>query len=180
VVDARGALVGAVSEADLLPKEEFTGDSGGPSRFAGRRTRRQWHKAGALLARDLMTSPARTVDFGEPLPQVARQLVVSDRRRLFVLQDGKLVGVIARRDLLGVFLRPDSDVRAEITSEVFDRALHADPARYSVTVVNGGVTLLGRLERKSAVSATGQLSAVVPGVVKVRNRMDYVWDDERG
>ena len=71
------------------------------------------------------------------------------------------------------------ELRKAVASKVSKR--NGIPARVEdVIVVNGGMTLLGRLERKSAVSATGQLSAVVPGVVKVRNRMDYVWDDERG
>ena len=178
VVDEHGALLGVVSEADLLPKEERVAMAG-PPRFVGRRARQDWRKAAAVRARDLMTSPARTVDIGTQLTRVARELNREHLRRLFVVDGGRLVGVVARRDLLGVFLRPDSDVRAEIVDEVFERALHANPASYSVTVHNGAVTLLGRLERKSAVTAAGELTPLVPGVVDVCNRLDYVWDDER-
>lgn len=179
VVDDDGTLVGVVSEADLLPKEEFATDHVKPARLGGRRARRQRQKAGALRARDLMTAPARTVDVREPLPAVARHLTGSGLRRLFVLEDGKLAGVLARRDLLGVFLRPDAEIKAEIEAEVFGKVLLATPDRYSVTVHNGAVFLLGRLERRSSVAAAGKLAAVVPGVVEVRNRLDYVWDDHR-
>ncbi|TNC19355.1 CBS domain-containing protein [Amycolatopsis alkalitolerans] len=179
VVDGAGSLVGVVSEADLLPKEEHAGDPDGPSWFAGRRPRRDWHKAAALRAADLMTSPVRTADVTDPLSVVARQLVASRMRRLFVLDEGKLVGVVARRDLLGVFLRPDAEIKAEVETSVFERALIANPASYTVTVDRGEVTLLGRLERRSSVAAAGQLAALVPGVIEVRNRLDYVWDDER-
>lgn len=173
VVDADGTLEGVVSEADLLPKEEYVGAT--HRRFGGRRA----HKAAALRARDLMTSRVRTVDIRAQLPAVARELARGGMRRLFVLDEGKLVGVVARRDLLGVFLRPDDEVRDEVRGEVFELALHADPVSYSVTVKNGLVTLLGRLERKSAAVAAGTLTALVPGVVDVCNRLDYVWDDER-
>lgn len=179
VVDEDGVLIGVVSEADLLPKEEHA-VMAGPSRFAGRRAQRDWRKASAVRARDLMTSPVRTVDIDTPLTWVARELSGDHLRRLFVVDGGRLVGVVARRDLLGVFLRPDAEVRAEIVDEVFGRVLHANPASYSVTVHNGVVTLLGRLERKSAVTAAGELTPLVPGVVDVCNRLDYVWDDERG
>ncbi|MTD54606.1 CBS domain-containing protein [Amycolatopsis sp. RM579] len=175
VVDAEGTLRGVVSEADLLPKEEYVGAPHRPSRFSRKRA----HKADALRARDLMTAPVWTVDIGTPLPDVARELVRGGMRRLFVLDEGKLVGVVARRDLLGVFLRPDQDLCEEIRSEVFERALLADPGCYSVTVASGVVTLLGRLERRSAVTAAGELAALVPGVVDICNRLDYVWDDER-
>ncbi|HVV29369.1 MAG TPA: CBS domain-containing protein [Mycobacteriales bacterium] len=176
VVDDDGTIAGVVSEADLLPAEEFAGAA--RPRMPGPRTRRHWHKAGARHARDLMTSPAQTVDIRTPLADVARRLLDDDVRRLFVVDDGKLAGVIARRDVVGVFLREDAELRAEIEAEVFRRALMTEPGRYSVTVVNGDVTLLGRLERKSSVTAAGELTALVPGVLSVCNRLDYVWDDE--
>lgn len=171
VVDAAGGLAGVVSEADLLPREEAVD---GRIRDRGRR-----RKAGAMRARDLMTSPVRTVDAGEALPEVARQLAAHHLRRLFVLRDGKLAGVIARRDLVAVFVRPDHEVRAEIETDVFRRTLGAEPGSYSVTVVDGCVTLLGRLPRWSATQIAGQLTARVPGVLEVRNRLDYVWQDDR-
>lgn len=124
-----------------------------------------------------MTSPVLTVDISEPVPVAARALAASGVRRLFVLAEGKLAGVVSRRDLLGVFLRPDAEVRAEIEDEVFRRALHIEPGNHSVTVDNGMVMLLGLLDRKSAVAAAARLTELIPGVIEVRNRMDYVWDD---
>ncbi|WP_435120604.1 CBS domain-containing protein [Amycolatopsis thermoflava] len=170
VVGPDGALAGVVSEADLLPRGEAAG-----GRVRGRARRR---KAAALLARDLMTSPVRTVDVGDPLPAVAKRLSGYHVRRLFVLDGGKLAGVIARRDLMGVYLRPDTDVQAEVETEVFDRVLRARPGSYRVSVTGGCVTLLGLLERRSAVRIAGELTAQVPGVLEVRNRLDYVWQDQ--
>ncbi|WP_431873476.1 CBS domain-containing protein [Amycolatopsis sacchari] len=179
VVGDDGTLLGVVSEADLLPKEEYAGDQEPPSGFARSRTKAAWHKAGAVRARELMTAPAQTVDVGEPLPAVARRLGGGGLRRLFVLENGKLVGVVARRDLLGAFLRPDEQIKADVETEVFGKALGAAPGCYSVTVHHGEVMLLGRLEYRSSAAAAGSLTASVPGVVEVCNRLGYVWDDGR-
>lgn len=168
--------IGVVSEADLLCKEDTS--SAAPTVFSGRHTGRHRQKARGTRARDLMTAPVRTVELGTSVATVAHQLTTSGLRRLFVVDQGKLVGVVARRDLLDVFLRPDRDVRREVEEEVFGQVLRAEPASFSVTVESGVVTVLGRLERRSAVSSAERLIALVPGVVGVRNRLDYVWNDE--
>lgn len=178
VVDDQGALLGVVSEADLLPKEEYL-DALPVPWPAGRRVRRRRDKAAATNARDLMTTPARTVGVGEAIPVAARELGAAGVRRLFVVEDGKLVGVLARRDLLGVFLRGDADIKAEIENEVFTKALVAEAGTYSVTVHNGSVTLLGRLETRTGAEYAGKLTASVAGVVEVHNHLDFVWDDQR-
>jgi CBS domain-containing protein len=85
-----------------------------------------WRKAAGLTAADVMTSPAVTVSTGTALPQVARRLAPAGVRRLVVVDDGRLVGVVARRDLLRIFLRGDPDIKAEIDRDVLDGALHAN------------------------------------------------------
>lgn len=176
VVDDDGVLLGVVSEADLLPKEESLDALPWRGR---RRARRRRDKAAAASARDLMTTPARTVVDGESLPCAAREMDAAGVRRLFVVRDGKLVGVLARRDLLGVFLRSDAEIKSEIENEVFRKALGAEAGPYSVTVHNGSAILLGRLETRTAVEDAGKLTALVAGVVEVHNHLDFVWDDER-
>lgn len=171
-----GTLAGVVSEADLLCKEDTSRTA--PTMFSGKSTRSHWRKAQAVRARDLMTVPVRTVELGSSAAAVAHELTTAGLRRLFVVDHGKLVGVVSRRDLLGVFLRPDPDVRREVEEEVFIQVLRAEPASFTVTVERGVVTVLGRLERRSAVSSAERLIALVPGVVGVRNRLGYVWNDE--
>lgn len=178
VVNDDGRPVGVVSEADLL-NVRHTGDG------VGRGLPLHWHRQRQSpklrhLARDLMTTPARTVGTGTTLGEAARALAAQQLHRLFVVDgEGKLVGVVARRDLLDVYFRSDHDVQRDVEDEVFGRVLHAEPASFSVTVDHGVVTVLGRLERRSAVSSAGQLIPLVPGVIGLCNRLDYVWDDER-
>lgn len=67
VLDKDGALVGVVSEADLLPHLSELPGLGWRPRWIGARRRRMATKAAARVAKDLMTSPAITVDADEPL-----------------------------------------------------------------------------------------------------------------
>lgn len=162
-----GFPMGVVSEADLLLKEEDNGH------LIGRRA----HKATALVAKDLMTAKVYSVAPDDTLTVAARELARRGVRRLFVVDNGRIVGVVSRRDLLSIFRRTDADIRQEIIQEVLIRNLWADPKAVGVMVENGVVTMLGRLERSCEVEIAGRLTAQIPGVVDVRNRMDYVWND---
>jgi CBS domain-containing protein len=124
-----------------------------------------------------MTSPVLAVSPTESLIHATPRRELSRRgvRRLFVLDNGKLVGVVSRRDLLKVFLRSDKDIREEIRREVFTRALSADVESIAVTVQWGVVTMVGRLERRSEIEIAGRLVPGIPGVVETRNRLDYKW-----
>lgn len=177
VVTHDGVPIGVVSEADLLRKQETGDQDSKPSLFTGKETRQRQRKAAAILAEDLMTAPVYTIAADATLDVAARELARRGVRRLFVVDDDKLVGVVSRRDLLSVFRRPDADIEHEVMQEVLVRTLWADPRSVTVTVEDGVVTLLGRLERKCEVGIAGRLVAKVPGVVEVRNRMGYVWND---
>lgn len=180
VVDGHGALLGVVSEADLLRKEEHADDGPGvgPPILALPHVRTRWRKAAAITARELMTAPVRTVSPDAAVPGVARLLADFRVCRLFVVEGGHLVGVVARRDLLRGFLRSDDDIRAEIEREVFGRVLWASPGSVSAVVVNGEVTLTGSLEYQAEVDIAGHLVRAMPGVVKVDNRLTYEWVDD--
>ncbi|OXM50402.1 CBS domain-containing protein [Amycolatopsis alba] len=174
VVDDTGIPIGVVSEADLLAR--FRGPR--PALLAGRRARDESRKAKALIAGDLMTTPAVTIEAGTSLSAAAARLAEKAVRRLFVVEDGRLVGVVSRRDLLSSFRRTDEDIRGEIERDVLAGALRVAPGKASVTVVDGVVTLLGRLDNRGAVERAGSLAREVPGVVTIRNRLDFVWDDD--
>ncbi|WP_037310014.1 CBS domain-containing protein [Amycolatopsis orientalis] len=175
VVDDAGAPIGVVSEADLLARLRRPR----PARLAGHHTRDELRKANALLAEDLMTTPVVTIDAGESVGTAATRLGKKGVRRLFVVEDGKLTGVVSRRDLLATFRRSDEEIREEIEHDVLAGTLRVTPGQASVTVEDGVVTLLGRLDNHGAVDRAGALANEVSGVVEVRNRLDFVWDDDR-
>ncbi|MGW3206072.1 CBS domain-containing protein [Streptomyces sp. NPDC001135] len=167
VIEGEGRVVGVVSEADLLPKEELrddpvTGDL---------RPRRPVDvvKAGALTAGDLMSSPAVTVRAGATLAEAARAMAHAGVKRLPVVDEADLLaGVVSRADLLKVFLRDDEDIAEEVRRELVSYLFPPPASAVQVEVHDGVATLTGRLRDTSLVPVAARLVRAVEGVVDVR------------
>ncbi|MDH6514819.1 CBS domain-containing protein [Streptomyces sp. SAI-208] len=166
VVDGDHRVLGVVSEADLLPKEEFR--EGDPDRYARLRRLSDLSKAGARTAEDLMTAPAVTVRADATLAQAARAMARGKVKRLPVVDaDGVLEGIVSRSDLLKVFLRDDEDIAGEVRDQVV-AFLFPDPVEpIRVTVRDGVVALTGRVRDTSIVPVAARLVRAVEGVVDV-------------
>ncbi|PXY22312.1 CBS domain-containing protein [Prauserella muralis] len=175
VVDTEGGVLGVVSEADLL----HHGDGGTRHRLlTGRGHRDRQRKATALRARELMTTPAITIGADEPVSAASQELRRHNLRRLLVVDDrNRLVGVVARRDLIGAFSRSDDDIRRAVAVDVFARVLLVEPDAVGIAVERGVVTLVGQLPRKSDTELAGRITRSLAGVIEVRNRLGYVWND---
>jgi CBS domain-containing protein len=108
VLDEDDRVVGLVSEADVLPKVEFAGDEPRPPLFARLRRRRARAKPAGDTAGALMTSPAITIGPDSSIMDAARLMEDARVKRLPVVGDeGRLAGIVTRRDLLRAFLRLD-------------------------------------------------------------------------
>ncbi|WP_151478302.1 CBS domain-containing protein [Streptomyces albicerus] len=181
VVDAEEKVIGVISETDLMLRQARHEEAGaGPRKWRPRTraARRAETKARARIVEQLMSSPAITVHATDSIAQAARTMAEHRVKRLPVVdEEDRLVGIVTRRDLLQVFLRPDSDIRAEIIDEVLVRSLWLAPQAIDVTVTEGVVTLKGRLERSSEVAVAVRMSGQVDGVVAVMNRLDHEYDD---
>ena len=112
VVDAERHVIGVVSEADLLLKEERPdGAPGGPLLHP----HGDAAKAEARNAAALMTAPAVTVTPQTTLTEAARLMHRRHVKRLPVVDDeGRLVGIVSRADLLHLFLRSDESIAREV------------------------------------------------------------------
>jgi CBS domain-containing protein len=174
VVDSAGRPVGVVSEADVLAKQEFHGGRDDiPHDRAGRE---RWYRALAHTAGEVMTAPARTVHADEPLSVAARLLATAKVRRLFVTdRDGRLVGVVSRRDLLHVYRHTDDELREQV--EALLAEISVPPDAIQVRVEAGVVTVDGELDRRARVDATVRAMQALPGVVGVHNNLRYLVDD---
>ena len=94
-----------------------------------------------------MTEPPVTITPGEPVTSAARLMYQCRVKRLpVVTENGRLVGIISRADVLSVYRRRDEDIGMEITQNVIGCEFLADPARFHPTVHHGVVTLEGRPE----------------------------------
>ncbi|MFE7034698.1 CBS domain-containing protein [Streptomyces sp. NPDC057621] len=166
VVEGEGRVVGVVSEADLLPKEEFRDSD--PDRYTQLRRLSDLAKAGALTAGELMTSPALTTPPDATLAQAARTMARARVKRLPVVDgSGTLRGIVSRADLLKVFLRDDEEMAEEVRREVVSY-LFPPPSSSVWTEVRGGVVKLsGHVRDTSLVPVAARLARAVEGVVDV-------------
>ncbi|MFE0642420.1 CBS domain-containing protein [Streptomyces sp. NPDC058877] len=167
VIEGEGRVVGVVSEADLLLKEEFHDHRPGlvEQLHRGKATA----KAGSRRAEDLMTSPAVTVDPGASLPRAARLMAARRVKRLPVVDaSGTIQGIVSRADLLKVFLRTDEDLAAEVRREVVEHLFPLSHRQVEVRVDGGVVTLSGEIRDTARVPLAVRLTRAVEGVVDVR------------
>ncbi|MHC3469855.1 CBS domain-containing protein [Streptomyces sp. 7R007] len=171
VVDRAGRVVGVVSEADMLPKEEFRDSD--PDRYTQLRRLSDLAKAGSVTAGELMTSPALTVRADATLAQAAREMARARVKRLPVVdEEGRLEGIVSRADLLKVFLREDEDIAEEVRREVVAYLFPTPASAVRVEVRDGVVTLGGRVRDSSLVPVAARLVRAVEGVVDVRFDLD--------
>jgi len=167
VLEGEGRVIGVVSEADLLPKEEFRDSD--PDRFTQRDRSADLAKAGGLTAQDLMSTPAVTVHADATLAEAARIMARRKVKRLPVVDGvGMLEGVVSRADLLKVFLREDEELAEEVRREVVDRLFPISADHIRVEVVEGVVTLTGWIDSPALAPVAERLARAVEGVVDVR------------
>jgi CBS-domain-containing membrane protein len=177
VVDVDNHVVGVVSEADLLRKIEYAGAEE-PRLFDSRRRRGERRKATARTVADLMTHPAVVVLSGTSIAAAARLMDREDVKRLPVVDDlGRLIGIVSRGDLLKTHLRPDDEILADINAAVLDSYLADDGTTVSAAVIDGVVTVSGKVDRWSSADIVERLSRQVAGVVEVRSSLAYAFDD---
>lgn len=120
VLRAGWQVVGVVSESDLLAAQD--------------------QAARPLLAGDLMTAPPVTIGPDATLAAAVRLMTARGVRRLPVTgADCQLIGIVSRRDLLSVFLRPDPDIACDVGLVLAGMSA----ASVAVSVRHGVVTLTG-------------------------------------
>lgn len=172
VVDDVGRVLGVVSEADLLLKEEFPQPDQDIPLFWTRRRRLEREKATATVARDLMTVAVVSIAPEATAPEAARRMHTAGVKRLPVVdRGGRLVGIVSRGDLLKVFDRSDAAIRREIIEDVIVGEFMMAPNRFFLHVTDGVVVLQGRVERRSLVPYLVRSVQGVEGVVRVENRL---------
>ncbi|GAY07336.1 CBS domain-containing protein [Pseudonocardia sp. N23] len=175
-----GRPVGVVSEADLARTAEL-GDPSIRSRPHGPSWRRH---AGArpTTAAELMSSPAICVRPDVSVAEASRLMRLRGVGWLAVVdpdEDGvsRLVGVLGRSDVLGVFFRDDDDLRTEVTDQVFRRILLVDPSGLRIDVHDGVVSLAGEVPQQSDAKLAVALVSRLEGVVAVEDRLTQRFTD---
>ena len=160
-----GVPVGVVSESDLVAKEQES--EAETVRRRRRLSRRRRPQPPAIVAADVMTAPPVTVSPKSSAVGAAWTMTEHDVDRLLVVENGRLVGIITRGDLVRAFGRSDEQIRAEIVDEVLP-ALDVSPNDVAVAVADGVVRLEGEVEDELDAQCLPHAVRSVVGVVEVR------------
>lgn len=181
VVDEQGVVLGVVSEADFIVKERgLEGIRHRPlARFLGREdeARAEIAKVQAATAGSAMSSPAITIGADRPVREAAAVMIERAINRLPVVEDGRLVGIVTRADLVRAYVRADDELERVIRDEVLVRELWVDPADIEVHVERGVVRLRGTVDRRSTAELVARHVARVEGVVAVDSELGWRLDD---
>jgi len=185
VVVDRDKVVGIVSEGDLMRRSENETERQ-PSwwirMFAEPQDRaRDYVKSHGLHAREIMSRNVISVAEDASLAQIAETLEKNHIKRVTVLRDGKLVGIVSRANLLQGLVAAgaktpvtasDRDLKAAIQTAITEARL--DAQYVSIVVADGVATIWGTVETKAERSALGIAAEVVAGAGRVDNRLDVM------
>jgi CBS domain-containing protein len=183
VVDARGHLIGIVSEGDFLRRAE-TGTQHRRGRWlsylvgAGRAAVEFAHENGRRVG-EIMTANPHTVTEDTPLDDVVQLMESRNVKRLPVMRKDQLVGIVTRSDFLIAVASMahrlpdvsagDAELRREVQAALQEAPWR--PCRLNVTVRDGVATLRGTVRKESTRKAAIVAAENVPGVTKVRDRL---------
>jgi CBS domain-containing protein len=174
VIDDDNKVIGVVSEADLLTKEALEGTVPRTLLSRPERVRKQTN---ALTAADLMTKPPVTTGPDETVTHAARLMFDQQVKRLPVISDdGTLIGIVTRSDVLSVYSRPDAEIQHQVAEELIVGTFLCDPDRFTVTVNDGIVTIKGAPETTTAGLDIIDAARHMEGVVAMRDRLSYPHD----
>ena len=184
VVDEQGRLVGLLSEADLLHRTEI-----------GTQVVRPWWveavtpastlaaeflHAHGTAACELMSKKIISATPSAPLSEIATLMERHRVKRVPIVEDGRLIGVVSRANLIqalasapthvGETVEPDRAIRAHLLSRLSQQSW-TDFGDRNVTVSDGVVHLWGLVGSPAEREALVALAAEVPGVKHVADEM---------
>ena len=187
VMDDEGALIGILSEGDLLRRAELE-TAGQPvtwlSAFlAPKRAARDYVRTHSLRVREIMTSRVISASPDTRLSEVVRIMESRHVKRLPVIHDGKLVGIVSRADLLRALARllpehhvdaiSDAELRRRVLAEI-DNQKWAPRTNVDVTVKDAIVELHGVVTDDSERAGLRVLAESIPGVRGVHDRLTWL------
>lgn len=157
VVERPGRMVGIVSEMDLL-RGEFESEPRAFLRPEALPTGRP-----PALVEEVMTPRVATVGDTADVMDLLDLMITTGVKSVPVVRDDDLVGIVSRRDLMGLLVQGDQRIRDDVLAALRDCA---DTASFGAAVRNGVVELYGPGDERSARIAE-MVVRTVPGVAGV-------------
>jgi len=184
------AIVGIVTEGDLMRRVEL-GSEPRRSHLLELFTRvsplaADYVRSHGRKASEVMTENVVTVEDTTLIADIARLLETRRIKRVPVLRDGKLVGVVSRANLLRALITrllatppafaDDEQIRTELLTELCQHKWGAMIAQLDVTVENGVVNLWGVVHSQEQRMAVRVVAENTPGVRRVEDHLEDVTD----
>jgi CBS domain-containing protein len=189
VVD-NGAVVGIISEGDLILRERAYRQRGGMAFLAQQlfedheKLALEYRKAHGLVAEDVMSGPVITILPGTPVEEIAHLMAERHIKRVPVVQGGKLVGIVSRGDVLRaayerlLALEDEQDGQKPSDQQIVDRLLAelrdepwAEVNHIRPSCQEGQVILQGEVESEAEREAVEVAARGVAGVRGVANQL---------
>ena len=187
VVDDEDNLIGIVSEGDLLRRAEAGTDRHRPRwiqiLMGSARLADEYVKSHALKVKDVMTSNVVSVDAADSLDTAVDLMERHRVKRLPVVSDGKLIGILSRADVLAAYVykvratKPGSATDGEIRQailEAFEKEKWLRGDRLTVVVREGEVELSGTIMSENERKALTVMAGGIEGVKSVTDNLTYV------
>lgn len=180
VVDDQGAVVGILSEGDLIVRQR---PRPRPSFWRlffedGERLAREYQKATGTTVAEVMTTTLIIIRPDAPLEAAAALLDQHKIRRLPVMEEGRLVGIVSRGDLVKTLAAatpaaPSAVSDAQLVKEMktrMDREAWISSLTLSVEAKDGVLALWGPVESETERSALETMARSIPGCRSVDNK----------
>ena len=161
VVDPDDHVLGIITEGDFLAMEVERAEKG----------------VAPEIVEEVMSHSVMSVPPDIEVIEAARFMHTNDVKRVLVIEDGRMVGIISRFDIVAGFTRPDDLIEDEIREDLIRRVLFVDPETVTVDVRNGVVTLVGKIGTRTEVRLMEELTRRLDGVVDVDNKLEWRIDD---
>lgn len=184
VVDDEGDVAGMISEADLVHREEIDTEKHRPwwieamtpaASLAEDFAKAHGHKVEEIMSTEVISAGEET-----PLGEIANLLEKHRIKRVPILRDGKLVGIVSRSNLIQALASVQSSVKAnggsdrDIRVQLLSRLSEQDWTDFgsrNVIVTDGVVHLWGLVGSEQERKALVSLAEDVPGVTRVSDEM---------
>ncbi|MEP9321636.1 CBS domain-containing protein [Paraburkholderia phymatum] len=187
VVDGEGQVVGIVSQGDLLHRVE-NGTGHGKRRWwldfllsSPREQAARYVKEHAHVVGDVMCDRVISITEDMPLDRIADLMERRHLKRVPVLKDGKLVGIVSRSNLIRALasVAPPADAAAHDDASVRDAIvleMHGQRwglSKHGVIVKDGIAHLWGVVESEEEKRAICIAAERVPGVKRVEHHLEF-------
>jgi len=185
VVDDKGAMTGIVSEVDLIHR--VVGDEGDPTQLHAHLGDPDSQEALATPVVEVMTREVITADAETSLEDVASLILKHQKKRIPIVRDGGVVGIVSRTDLVKAMLshgapvtqpppespKTDATLRRQVADAIHKLNIPLGGS-FDVVVRNGSAHLWGQVASQDEDRACELAAARVPGITGVMSHMQVV------